>query len=60
MTVLDITHVMAGPFCTYILRLLGAEVIKVERLGEGDVLRHYDPRPEFQAMAPPFQAIGTA
>ena len=57
MTVLDLTHVMAGPFCTYLLRLLGAEVIKIERLGDGDVLRHYDPRPEFQGMAPSFQAI---
>jgi crotonobetainyl-CoA:carnitine CoA-transferase CaiB-like acyl-CoA transferase len=48
---------MAGPFCTHVLGMLGAEVIKVERRGEGDVFRHYDRRPEFEAMAPSFQAV---
>src|SRR5580692_2492200 len=38
-TVLDFSHVIAGPFCTYQLALLGAEVIKVEEPRVGDYLR---------------------
>ena len=40
-TVLDLTHALAGPFCTYQLQLLGAEVIKVERPGKGDDFRDF-------------------
>ena len=38
-TVLDFSHVIAGPFCTYQLALLGADVIKVEEPNAGDYLR---------------------
>lgn len=40
--VVDLTHVLAGPFCTMILGDLGAEVIKVEPPG-GDDSRQYGP-----------------
>lgn len=38
--VVDFTHVLAGPACSYYLGLLGAEVIKVESEAKGDAIRH--------------------
>ncbi len=35
-------QVLSGPFCTSILADMGAEVIKIERPGTGDMIRHWD------------------
>ena len=56
--VLDFTQVFAGPFATYQLALLGADVIKVERQG-GEDMRRAPGAPEWAArnMAPTWCAV---
>jgi formyl-CoA transferase len=54
LTVIDLTQVMAGPFCCQLLGDLGADVIKVEPVGRGDATReatgHRLPRGESAAF----------
>jgi crotonobetainyl-CoA:carnitine CoA-transferase CaiB-like acyl-CoA transferase len=54
--VVDFSHALAGPLCTYHLGLLGADVIKIERPGIGDDLRLYTEHTGKPGMSAPFVA----
>ncbi len=51
----DFSHVMAGPFCSHFLRMLGAEVVKIESIA-GDPMRNYGPHRDMDGMSPAFVA----
>lgn len=56
--VADFSHVMAGPFCSHFLRMLGAEVVKVES-PRGDAMRDYGPFREYDGLSPAFIAANS-
>lgn len=59
LTVVDLTHALSGPTCTNMLAILGAAVIKVERIGVGDDFRHYTEHAGLPGMSVPFAGVNT-
>lgn len=52
--ILDLSHVLAGPYATFMLAQLGATVVKVEPLHRGDSIRDFASRPDMQGLTPGF------
>lgn len=57
--IIDLTHVLAGPFATHQLCMMGADVIKVEKPGQGDQTRGLALRPELNGLSPGFVALNS-
>lgn len=57
--VLDLAHVLAGPYCSGLLGLMGADVIKVEQPGRGDLMRSigHDPALNDRKMGAGFLSV---
>ena len=55
--VIETTQVLAGPYCTYQLALMGAEVIKIEKPGQGDWTRQGGQDPELKAAGLPLAVL---
>ncbi|SDO88630.1 Crotonobetainyl-CoA:carnitine CoA-transferase CaiB [Lutimaribacter pacificus] len=47
--VVDLSQILAGPYATYLLSLMGAEVIKIEKPGQGDWTRDLGPLKDLSA-----------
>ncbi|MBP1845759.1 crotonobetainyl-CoA:carnitine CoA-transferase CaiB-like acyl-CoA transferase [Rhizobium petrolearium] len=60
--VIDLSQVLAGPYATYLLALMGAEVLKIEKPGEGDWTRVGGSVPDLseRKMAPNFLTQNSA
>ena len=48
--VVDVTHMLAGPYCTWLLGSLGADVVKVEHPERGDFTRSIAPHREGMSL----------
>ncbi|HEX2583517.1 MAG TPA: CoA transferase [Steroidobacteraceae bacterium] len=55
--VVDFSHVMAGPYASHLLRLMGATVIKIEPPKIGDAMRNYGADRRYDGMAPAFVGV---
>ena len=60
--ILDLSRVLAGPFCGMLLADLGADVVKVEDTGTGDESRTWPPHKDGESAAFAFTkgTVGTA
>lgn len=58
--VLDLTHVLSGPLCTYELGLMGAEIIKIENPAAGDMYRRLGSDDQLNALGMGTSYMGPA